>query len=162
METLTGKKISIAEIKRKSGEKKEIKFKSGSSYSGLWLQGFRHGVGKQTWPDGAMFSGTWSFGEPLKGEFTYPNGDYYNGPWASSLWTGSGLFNQQRENIIYNGDWLRGKQHGVGREQWPDGSVYHGQYSMGKKEGLGCIRWKDGSSYRGQWTQNQIHGCGTY
>lgn len=43
----------------------------------------------------------------------------------------------------YTGDWFQDKQHGKGKEMWPDGSFYEGDYSMGKKHGIGKFTWSD-------------------
>eukprot|EP00435_Cladocopium_sp_Y103_P032285 s3374_g8.t1 len=32
-------------------------FRTGAVYKGEWKDGMRHGVGHQTWPDGATYSG---------------------------------------------------------------------------------------------------------
>jgi hypothetical protein len=33
--------------------------------------------------------------------------------------------------------WKEDKQHGHGKESWPDGATYEGDYIMGKKHGYG-------------------------
>ena len=34
-------------------------YNNGSQYIGEWKGGFRHGKGKMTWQDGAIYEGEW-------------------------------------------------------------------------------------------------------
>ena len=34
-------------------------FKDGSSYEGQWLDNYRQGNGRYTWPSGAYYDGNW-------------------------------------------------------------------------------------------------------
>ena len=34
-------------------------FKTGATYDGEWIGGFRDGYGVQKWPDGAQYEGQW-------------------------------------------------------------------------------------------------------
>lgn len=45
-----------------------------------------------------------------------------------------------------------------GIETWMDGSCYQGEYKKGKKHGLGTYQWTDGSKYEGQWEDNCLNG----
>ena len=38
----------------------------------------------------------------------------------------------QAGGVLYEGDWVDDKQHGHGKETWPDGAVYEGQFANGK------------------------------
>lgn len=41
-------------------ERRDIhKYKTGATYEGDWIGGFRDGVGIQIWPDGAKYDGEW-------------------------------------------------------------------------------------------------------
>jgi hypothetical protein len=39
------------------------------------------------------------------------------------------------DGTCYAGQWKEDKQHGKGKEVWPDGAMYEGDYVMGKKHG---------------------------
>ncbi len=41
--------------------------------------------------------------------------------------------NIYHDGIIYGGDWKNDKQHGKGKEQWPDDTIYEGDYLNGQK-----------------------------
>jgi hypothetical protein len=43
----------------KREERKLYTFKTGATYLGQWIGGFRDGYGKQVWPDGACYEGYW-------------------------------------------------------------------------------------------------------
>ncbi|KAH3762788.1 hypothetical protein Pelo_5367 [Pelomyxa schiedti] len=64
---------------------------------------------------------------------------------------------------VYEGEWDRGKWHGVGTWVSPDGSgdIYHGQFDHGKKCGTGSILFgAGGGSYVGEWKDDVFHGWG--
>ena len=82
-----------AKVERKQEVRPAYKFKSGATYTGSWLGGFRHGAGSMVWPDNAKFEGVWSYGLPQgQGTFKYPNGDLYTGNWAKGLMNCLGKF----------------------------------------------------------------------
>jgi hypothetical protein len=56
------------------------------------------------------------------------------------------------------GYWDNYYQHGVGLENWEDGSYYEGNYLKGKKNGIGTYIFSDGNIYNGNWVNNQIDG----
>ena len=39
---------------------------------------------------------------------------------------GKGSYFHVKDGIRYEGDWLRGEQHGLGKETYKDGSTYEG------------------------------------
>jgi len=67
-----------------------------------------------------------------------------------------------QSKAIYDGEWMRGDRHGVGRQRWPDGTEFIGQWFHGKAGGNGWIRHKDGDTYAGQWVDGRAHGFGVY
>lgn len=55
-------------------------YKSGATYNGDWLGGFRHGFGIQQYPNGELYEGQWSYGFPFgNGKFTYFDQEEYEG-----------------------------------------------------------------------------------
>ena len=53
---------------------------------------------------------------------------------------------------------MEDKQHGKGKETWPDGATYEGEYCEGKKNGYGRLIFADGSIYEGMFEMNEISG----
>jgi hypothetical protein len=51
---------------------------SGAKYSGEWVGGFRDGIGKMVWKDGAIYVGEWKYGHAWgEGKFTHAMGDSF-------------------------------------------------------------------------------------
>lgn len=69
-------------------------FKTGATYDGQWIGGFRDGYGVQKWPDGAIYEGEWKDNRAHgKGKFTHIDGDVYNGAWTNDKANGYGVYN---------------------------------------------------------------------
>ena len=57
-ETVSGTSKYDPNAKR---EKRTIyTYKTGATYDGEWIGGFRDGEGVQKWPDGAVYEGSWN------------------------------------------------------------------------------------------------------
>ena len=61
--TIEEQKETVRNVKFNPNARKERRpiytFKSGATYIGEWVGGFRHGQGKQVWIDGASYEGQW-------------------------------------------------------------------------------------------------------
>lgn len=42
---------------------------------------------------------------------------------------------ESKNGTIYEGNWLKDKPNGKGKEKWKEGAVFEGLYVDGKKEG---------------------------
>jgi hypothetical protein len=159
IETISTKNFSFQE----KNINNTYKYKSGASYTGQWLGGFRHGFGTMTWPDGIIYEGYWAFGlaEGL-GKLTYPSGQYLKGNFKYNKLNGYGEVHNLENGYEYWGNWENDQQMGRGREEWTGGSSYEGNYEYGNKEGIGKYTWEDGTFYHGEWKNNKIHGLGFY
>jgi len=70
-----------------------IKFASGTTYYGEYLQGKIHGDGTMTYTDGSKYSGDYSEGlRSGDGNFTFSNGDKYSGKWKNDKMDGYGKY----------------------------------------------------------------------
>jgi len=67
-----------------------------------------------------------------------------------------------QSGAVYDGDWLHGSRHGLGKQMWPDGTEYVGQWLNGLASGVGYIKHSDGDCYAGQWVSGRAHGLGVY
>lgn len=68
-------------------------FKTGATYDGEWIGGFRDGHGIQQWPDGARYEGYWKDNRAHgKGKFTHIDGDIYDGHWVNDKANGYGVY----------------------------------------------------------------------
>ena len=75
--------------------------------------------------------------------------------------SGTGLM-RWTSGDTYEGAWLDGKMHGVGRYRKGDGSgkVYDGQWVAHVREGRGVETILHGDRYEGGWHDNAKHGLG--
>jgi hypothetical protein len=90
---------------------------------------------------------------------TYENGTYA-GEFRHGQRYGRGTY-EWKDGSCYDGDWARGKKHGVGRWQGEDG-VYDGSWKEDRRHGLGRVVDKQGGVYEGEWVAGTRHGRGKY
>ncbi len=64
------------------------------------------------------------------------------------------------DGIKYEGEFLRGREHGNGEVTMPDGRKYAGTFDRGIQNGTGTLTWPDGRKYVGPWVNGVIHGIG--
>ena len=123
-------------------------------------EGFRHGMGKFTWPDGSFYEGGWSKGEQNGlGKYKAVDGTTNEGNWSEGLQSGFGKCVDSNGGI-YEGNWLLGNKDGQGKFIWPDGATYEGNWSEGLQTGLGKFIYSNGGSYEGNWRDGHKTGHG--
>ncbi|KAH3723235.1 2-isopropylmalate synthase [Pelomyxa schiedti] len=106
-----------------------------------------------------------------QGERQFAEGKY-TGDLLGAMRHGSGtmIFTN---GSVYEGDWVKGKQHGQGKLtrsgldgdqshniMGPGREAYSGLWVGGMKEGHGTHKWPDGSVYDGMWHRDKRHGQG--
>jgi len=123
--------------------------------------GNRDGYGVYTWPDGAVYRGTWQANSRHgRGSFRWPSGDHYDGEWANDTQDGEAVF-VWADGRTFTGGFKAGSIEGFGRFVRPDGLVYEGDYVSTKREGHGCLLEADSSSYCGEFGhRGKMHGYG--
>ena len=66
----------------------------------------------------------------------------------------------------YEGQWVRGRRHGRGKERCADGSEYDGEWREDKRHGLGQWEGRHGQrpddelAYEGEWVRGLRSGSG--
>jgi len=102
-ETVSKSRIYDPNAKR---EKRPIyTFKTGATYDGEWMGGFRDGIGIQQWTDGARYEGLWKDNRAHgKGRFTHIDGDVYDGEWVNDKANGYGEYHHIN-GAMYEGYW---------------------------------------------------------
>ena len=151
-------------------------------YYGYFLNGQKHGHGRQIGPNGLKYDGEWQCdihhgqGELITRDFKYvghfKNGKYhgdgiysvadetkYEGQWSNGQKHGHGTLNNARGTYI--GQFYFNLKHGKGVQTEPDGSEYTGSWRSGYKHGLGVYS-SALESYTGQWSNNKRHGHGKW
>ncbi len=62
--------------------------------------------------------------------------------------------------MMYEGDWVDDRFHGVGTYLWSDGSKYEGAFVFGMVNGKGIFTASDGFTYTGFFRNGLMHGRG--
>ncbi|KAI9994231.1 hypothetical protein PInf_016799 [Phytophthora infestans] len=149
---------------------------TGNTYEGQWMQDLRHGSGVLT--SGSrdfIYDGAWENDERCGyGHCVISGGrETYSGQWRGNSFHGTGNYTDAEGNI-YEGEFVQGKKHGVGKliapasELQSDSTVpqqtqqYTGEWRDGCREGLGDAVFSDGSRYSGQWKDDLQTGEGTF
>ncbi|KAJ3681044.1 hypothetical protein LUZ60_015533 [Juncus effusus] len=133
---------------------------NGDFYTGDWLSGRPHGIGKYLWTDGCMYEGEWRFGRAYgRGKFSWPSGATYEGEFHKGFMDGFGTYTSSSGDTYWGG-WSMDLKHGHGKKLFPNGDYYDGEWGHGFQEGHGKYVWKDGSKYSGDWKAGAIHGRG--
>ncbi|EQC35550.1 hypothetical protein SDRG_06840 [Saprolegnia diclina VS20] len=107
---------------------------------------------------------------PGKVKITYANGDTFEGDVnAARLKHGPGKYiwtervdDEVKEIAWYEGDYVDGKKHGLGKMQFPNGDVYHGQWANDIIDGQGTLMYKNGDIFSGTYIAGIKEGNGTY
>lgn len=76
----------------------------------------------------------------------WDNMPYYNG--SNSVECANGDY--------YDGEWNRGKFHGIGVYKWKDGKMYEGEWKDGIPEGKGRYIYSNGDVYEGYFSNGKI------
>merc|ERR1712194_968421 len=105
-----------------------------STALGEWQDGRLNGLGRQSWPDGRMYSG-----EFLDGAFSGHGRMHWRHP---------------RGIMVYDGEYLKDKKHGHDKFTWPSGKAYEGQWMNGQRHGIGVDTSVSGCRCRGMWEDN--------
>jgi hypothetical protein len=65
---------------------------------------------------------------------------------------------------MYAGEWIRGRQHGKGTQEWRTGERYTGEFDCGWPRGRGMLIKKGGEAYHGEWIEGKrvFEGEGGY
>ncbi|GMF22429.1 unnamed protein product [Phytophthora lilii] len=148
---------------------------TGSTYEGQWLQDLRHGSGILT--SGSkdfIYDGAWENDKRCGyGHCVISGGrETYSGQWWANAFHGTGKYTDAEGNI-YEGEFVRGKKHGVGKlitaavGSQADSAAghseqYSGEWRDGCREGIGDAVFADGSRYSGQWKDDLQEGEGTF
>lgn len=102
--------------------------------------GEMHGMGKQTFEDGAEYSGYFQHGK-MHGSGIYRFSDFR----------------------VYEGQFQNGMKHGQGMITFADGGVCDGQWSNDKRNGFNVLTYPDGvTAYSGNFLNDVRHGRGLF
>jgi hypothetical protein len=99
-----------------------------------------------------------------KGAFKYssPENLTYIGYWKNDMKNGKGKLIDNKNKIIFEGNFDNNKKNGIGKLIFINGDKYEGNFKEDIREGKGTYLWKDGSKWEGIFLNNQMNGNGFY
>lgn len=95
------------------------------------------------------------------GVCVFPSGARYEGDFKKGKIHGLGTLHFANGHT-YIGHWDNQKRHGRGRFRFASGDEYLGDFYANAMEGQGVMTYANGNRYDGAWKENQPHGQGTY
>ncbi|PNW71801.1 hypothetical protein CHLRE_16g688650v5 [Chlamydomonas reinhardtii] len=96
------------------------------------------------------------------GTYQYPNSFFkYEGQWVNGEKHGLGKLSM-RDGAYYEGEFVHGEIVGQGTRRFANGDTYIGTFNMGVMHGFGVMRLGNGDTYQGPFVQNTFHGVGVY
>eukprot|EP00831_Metopus_contortus_P012943 TRINITY_DN15221_c0_g1_i1.p1 TRINITY_DN15221_c0_g1~~TRINITY_DN15221_c0_g1_i1.p1 ORF type:complete len:184 (-),score=30.70 TRINITY_DN15221_c0_g1_i1:144-695(-) len=134
-----------------------VKLHNGVIYEGEVDDYYIHGRGKELWPDGEEYEGTYFHGEKRgRGRWFYKNHEYI-GEFKAGKRNGKG-WNKWSNGNEYEGDWVDDKPHGKGKMSYTDGLIYEGEFKNGERDGIGALTSNLGDTQEGNWVHNKRNG----
>lgn len=143
-----------------------LRYSTKAEYIGEFVQGKKHGKGKFIYPSGNYYDGNWT-NDKKNGEgtmFWVAANEKYIGSWKDNFQDGHGTHYWMVENYSelvlmsnkYEGQWQKGKRHGVGAFNYSNGSKYEGEWFENLKHGLGKYTDESGVVYYAIYHENKI------
>ncbi|KAI8897465.1 hypothetical protein BC833DRAFT_621209 [Globomyces pollinis-pini] len=121
----------------------------------------RHGNGKNNFPNGDVYEGSYSNGKRKGlGTYKWKAGHRYKGDYQDNLRHGQGYFNYP-DGSKYNGSFANGKRHGQGVYVYVNGDVYQGDWEEDVKHGIGIYHYATGGKKKGVWVNGSLKGEGS-
>ena len=84
----------------------------------------------------------------------------YVGGVRDGMLEGFGTYASNDDGVVYSGAWLRGKPHGQGRLNFPNGDQYEGMFVDGRPNGRGSYREASGEVFEGLFVAGLREGRG--
>ena len=131
-------------------------------YRGDFLNGQRHGKGKD-YRNNSKYEGDFLKDKKCgKGKIVFDSGDTYEGEFRDNKFNGYGHYVWFKNGHEYTGNYLNGKFHGDGLYKWGKNEYYNGEYVNGVKEGEGEISYADGKKFFVNFTNGKPNGIGMF
>ena len=131
-------------------------------YKGDFLNGLRHGNGKD-YRDNIKYEGEFIKDKKCgKGKILFDSGDTYEGEFNENKFNGYGHYIWAKNKHEYKGNYLNGKFNGEGFYKWGENEYYNGEYVNGIKEGEGELSFKNGQKFFVNFTNGKPNGVGVF
>ncbi|DAZ98031.1 TPA: hypothetical protein N0F65_004521, partial [Lagenidium giganteum] len=104
-------------------------------------------------------------------KITYANGDTYEGAINADrhkqgegkyIWRKKVEDDEVKEVAWYEGMYVLGERHGIGKMVFPNGDTYHGEWRRNKMNGDGSYMYANGDIFSGKFENGIRVGKGTY
>lgn len=136
--------------------KGETVFSDGTVYSGEYKEDKREGKGTLTTADGLNYEGLWKGGKKNGRGLLSKNGEQFDGIFVDDLFEGQGILKNGSSTCI--GTWEKGVLNGKVKIQFSKVSMYEGFLKNGMFEGDGAFTAENGTRIEGTWSENKPHG----
>lgn len=105
------------------------------------------------------FSGLWQEGFEVNGVCRWMSGTTYGGQWLQGKQHGLGV--ETKGHWTYKGEWTHGCKGRYGSCRSMQSNLrYEGSWTSGVKDGYGVETYPDEGTYHGQWMRGMRHGYG--
>ena len=136
-------------------------------FKGEFSNGKANGFGNYLYRNGKIQIGYWANDIFSGVGYEFYNNEYYIGEFFKGEKTGIGTFraknkDNDKDNIIYEGEMRNNKYHGFGIKYDEDGNIHFGNFVNNFKEGFGESFSKAGQKFIGYFKNDQKQGFGLY
>jgi len=133
-----------------------------AKYEGEFLHGQRHGKGTYKFR-GETYEGEWKWDQRHGfGTFTQKDGTQLRGNWEGGKPHGFMTVIDPKGTILYEGEYQKGKRHGLGRQLFDSGDMYDGGWKDGKLHDRGVYYFTNGDKLYGHWADGVYDGVGFF
>ena len=142
---------------------KGLKYIHGNDhiYKGDFLNGLRHGFGKD-YRNNMRYEGEFLNDKKCgKGQIMFSSGDEYKGEFKDNKFNGYGRY-KWKNGEEYIGYYLNGKFNGEGLHKWGINEYYKGEFINGIRQGKGEIGFSGGKKIIINFNKGKPHGIGIY
>ena len=102
-------------------------------------------------------------GKYINEEYIWDDGSYYKGEFKNKLPDGKGTKYYKNRNIMYEGEFIKGKFEGKGKYIYDNGDYFIGEYKNGLRNGKGIGYYKNGKTmFEGEFINGKVNGNGTF
>ena len=94
-----------------------------------------------------------------QGRMDYVDHTVYEGEWEDGLWHGDGTLSTVSDCNAYDGEWVKGKRDGLGRQLDSAGNEYAGDWMDDCRDGGGSFAHHSGWTVEGRWEKDRCIEC---
>ena len=140
----------------------QIIYEDGKIYEGYIINFLKENEGILKYPNDDIFKGLFEKDLFYFGKYIFHNKDFYIGSFKENKFYGYGKLIYTNSREVYQGQFLNGKKHGIGRYFYKNGDIYEGYWEDDMRSGYGFIKYFNGDWYEGMFVKDIRHGIGIY